>query len=134
MTLLLDTHTALWLMEGSQRLGRKARRACDTALAANDLVVPSIVFFEVGFLLKRGKLKSSVSLRDWHAAVRALGVRELPFLTEIAIRASEIENLPGDPVDRIVVASAQVEDAVLLTTDGGLLDWPGQVRRQDAQR
>jgi PIN domain nuclease of toxin-antitoxin system len=73
-------------------------------------------------------------LRDWHAAVRALGVRELPLLTEIAIRASEIENLPGDPVDRIVVASALVEDAVLLTTDGGLLDWPGQVRRQDAQR
>jgi len=126
MTVLLDTHTALWLMEGSQRLGRKARRACDAARAANDLVVPSTVFFEVGFLLKRGKLKSSVSLRDWHAAVRAL--------TEIAIRASEIESLPGDPVDRIVVASALVEDAVLLTTDGGLLDWPGQVRRQDAQR
>jgi len=63
MTLLLDTHTALWLMEGSQRLGRKARRACDAARAAIDLVVPSIVFFEVGFLLKRGKLKSSVSLR-----------------------------------------------------------------------
>jgi PIN domain nuclease of toxin-antitoxin system len=73
-------------------------------------------------------------LRDWHAAVRALGVRELPLLTEVAIGASEIENLPGDPVDRIVVASALVEDAVLLTTDGGLLDWPGQVRRQDAQR
>ena len=47
-------------------------------------------------------------------------------MTEIAIRASEIENLPGDPVDRIVVASAMVEDAVLLTTDGGLLDWPGR--------
>src|SRR5690242_3636783 len=114
MTFLLDTHTALWLMEGSPRLGRRARRACDAARAADDLAVPSIVFFEVGFLLKKGKLRFNVALRDWRASVRALGVQELPLSTEIAIRASEIENLPGDPVDRIVIATALIEDAVLL--------------------
>jgi len=53
---------------------------------------------------------------------------------EPAIRASEIENLSGDPIDRIVVATALVEDAILLTADGSLLDWPGRMRRQDARR
>jgi len=53
---------------------------------------------------------------------------------EIAMRASGLDNLTCDPIDRIIVATAQVEDAVLLTADGSLLDWPGQVRRQDAQR
>jgi PIN domain nuclease of toxin-antitoxin system len=63
-----------------------------------------------------------------------LGLREIPVSAEIAMRASRLENLPGDPIDRIVVATALVEDAVLLTADGSLLDWPGRMRRQDARR
>jgi len=50
------------------------------------------------------------------------------------MRASGLDNLTGDPVDRLIVATALVEDAVLLTADGSLLAWPGRVRRQDAQR
>lgn len=50
------------------------------------------------------------------------------------MRASGLDNLTRDPVDRLIVATAMVEDAVLLTADGSLLAWPGQVRRQDAQR
>ncbi len=134
MILLLDTHTALWMVEGSDRLGRKARRACIDARANNELAVPSIVFFEVGSLSSRGKIRPLVALRDWRAGMLSLGVREIPLSTEVAIRASEIDNLTGDPMDRLIVATALVEDAVLLTADGSLLAWPGGVRRQDAQR
>ena len=66
--------------------------------------------------------------------MRSLGIRELPLSVEIAIRASEIGNPTGDPIDRLIVATALVEDAILLTADGSLLAWPGGVRRQDAQR
>jgi PIN domain nuclease of toxin-antitoxin system len=62
------------------------------------------------------------------------GARERPLAADVAIRASEIDNPTGDPVDRLIVATALVADAVLLTADGSLLAWPGQVRRQDAQR
>ena len=50
------------------------------------------------------------------------------------MRASALENLTGDPIDRLIVDTALVEDAVLLTADGSLLAWPGGVCRQDAQR
>lgn len=53
--------------------------------------------------------------------------------THTAVRASEIGNLTGDPIDRLIVATAPVEDAVLLTADGSLLAWPGRMRRQDSQ-
>jgi PIN domain nuclease of toxin-antitoxin system len=63
-----------------------------------------------------------------------LGVRELPLSAELAIRASELEYLSGDPVDRFIVATALVEQAVLLTADALILSWAGPLRRQDAQR
>jgi PIN domain nuclease of toxin-antitoxin system len=134
MTLLLDTHTILWLTEQTPKLGRVARRRCDTALAADELVVPTVVFYEVGRALRRGRVEGSSSVREWRVRVLSLGVREIPLSADVAMRASDLENLAGDLLDRIIVATALVEEAVLLTADLRILDWPGQVQRQDARR
>jgi PIN domain nuclease of toxin-antitoxin system len=50
------------------------------------------------------------------------------------MRASDLLTLSGDPLDRIIVATALVEQAILLTADRRILNWPGQVQRLDAQR
>lgn len=50
------------------------------------------------------------------------------------MHAAELQDLHLDPIDRIIVATALVEDAVLLTADRPLLAWPGRLRRQDARR
>lgn len=134
MILLLDTHTILWLTEQVPRLGKAARRDCDAALASGDLFVPSVIFYEAGRLLKRGRVSGPSSVRDWRARLLALGVHEIPMSTEVAMRASELDELHGDPIDRIIVATALVEDAVLLTADRSILDWSGKMRRQDARR
>jgi PIN domain nuclease of toxin-antitoxin system len=63
-----------------------------------------------------------------------LGVREIGLSAEIAMQASDFGNLHGDPIDRVIIATALVEDAILLTADRPILDWSGSVRRQDAQR
>lgn len=134
MTLLLDTHTILWLTEDSPNLGKAAYRACDAALAAGELAVPSIVFYEAGRLLKRGRVAGPSSVREWRLRLLSLGVREVALSTEIVIRASEFDDLHGDPLDRVIIATALAEDAVLLTADRPILDWPGKMRRQDARR
>jgi PIN domain nuclease of toxin-antitoxin system len=64
----------------------------------------------------------------------SLGIREMGLSSEIAIRAVELEDMHGDPFDRIIVATAMVADAVLLTADRLVLEWPGRMHRQDAQR
>jgi PIN domain nuclease of toxin-antitoxin system len=64
----------------------------------------------------------------------ALGVREVPLSAEAAIRASDLENLPGDPFDRLIVGTALVEQATLLTADQQILSWAGGLERQDAHR
>ena len=134
MTLLLDTHTILWLTEQVPSLGKVARRACDLALAASELAVPSIVFYEAGRLLKRGRVSGPPTVWEWRIRLLSLGVREIPVSSEIAMRAADLDDLHGDPLDRIILATALVEEAVLLTADRPLLAWSGRVRRQDARR
>jgi PIN domain nuclease of toxin-antitoxin system len=75
-----------------------------------------------------------VSVRDWRARILASGAREVAVTSEIAMRAADLENLPGDPIDRLIIATALVERATVLTADEGLLAWPGALGRQDATR
>jgi len=92
------------------------------------------VFFELGWALRRGRISGLTNIGDWRSRILSLGVQEIGLTAEIAIRASELDGLHGDPFDRIIVATATVEDATLLTADRSLLDWPGRMRRQDARR
>jgi len=134
MTLLLDTHAILWLTEGVPLLGKAARQRCHAALAANEIAVPSVVFFELGWGLRRGRIEGPTNIRAWRNRLLSLGVREIGLTAEITILAVELDDLHGDPIDRIIVATALTEDAVLMTADGQLLDWPGRLERQDARR
>jgi PIN domain nuclease of toxin-antitoxin system len=134
MTLLLDTHAILWMTEQVPKLGRLARRSCDVALAAGELAIPTVVLFEMGWALKRGRIEGPANVRDWRNRLLSLGVRELGLSAEIAMRAMELDDLHGDPLDRIIVATALVEEAMLLTADRPILEWPGRLRRQDARR
>lgn len=134
MILLLDTHTILWLTEGSPNLGKAATRSCDAALAVNELAVSTVVFYEAGRLLKRGRVTGPSNVRDWRVRLLSLGVREVPLSAEISVLASDLDGLHGDPLDRIIIATALVEEAVLLTADGPILAWPGRLQRQDARR
>ena len=134
MTLLLDTHTILWLTEQVPRLGRAARRSCDAALAAAELAIPTIVVFELGWAMSRGRIEGPANLRDWRNRIQSMGVREIGLSAEIAMGAVELEGMHGDPIDRIIVATALAHDAVLLTADRPILEWSGRLRRQDARR
>ena len=134
MTLLLDTHTILWMTEQVPKLGRAARRSCDAALAAGELAIPTVVIFEIGWGLRRGRIEGPADVRAWRNRILSLGVREAGLSAEVAMTAMELEDLHGDPFDRVIVATALTEDAVLLTADRPLLAWPGRLHRQDARR
>jgi PIN domain nuclease of toxin-antitoxin system len=134
MTLLLDTHTVLWMTEDLPNLGRRARSACNAALAADEIAIASIVFFEAAWLLKCGRVTGPSTAREWRSRLLSLGLREIPLSAEIAMLAAELEDLHGDPLDRIIVATTLAERGTLLTADRQILAWPGQMLRQDARR
>lgn len=126
---LLDTHAWIWLMNGSDRLGPKARRAIQrsigTSSGADAVLVSAISPWEVAMLVNKGRLVLDRDVGEWvREALSQPGIRLAPLSPDIAVACTR---LPGgfhaDPADRIIAATARHDNAVLLTDDQLLLDY-----------
>lgn len=131
-SVVLDSHVLVWLVHGERRLGRSSRRLLDRALAADQLHVSAVTFWEIALLHERKRLRLNQPVDSWRRTALGLGVIELPLDGEIAIRAAELDAFHGDPGDRFIAATAVSRQAVLLTDDDDVLAWPGPLQRHDA--
>ena len=118
--MLLDTHVLLWLIEGDERLGRRARDSIETAPI---LLFSAMSAWEIAMLA--AKAKGVMTMRP-EAFVRhiveSLGLRELVVGAEIALDAGGMpRDIHGDPCDRIIIASARAADCPLVTADRKIL-------------
>lgn len=132
--ILLDTHAAIWFFTEDSDLGPRARSRARSALAEAALFVSAITFWEIALLASRRRLRGLRSPAEQRATVLDSGIQELPITGEIAIRAVELNNLPDDPTDRFIVATAIEHGATLMTADTALLNWRHSVRRADASK
>jgi PIN domain nuclease of toxin-antitoxin system len=123
--ILLDTHAFVWLAEDSRRLGTDARRRIARELSRGSVHVSAISFWEIGMLVEARRLRLTRDVAAVRAAAEGSGLRELAVDGEIAIVASRLAALPGDPGDRLIVATALCTGATLLTADGRLLAMKG---------
>ena len=117
---MLDTHAAIWLAT-DHGLGKHSQRLIDEALADDRLVISAISFWELAMLIAKQRLRALRSSGEQRSKMLSAGIRELPLTGEIAILAAELENLHGDPADRIIAATAITHDAMLMTADVNLL-------------
>ena len=134
MRLLLDTHVFLWLSEASPSLGRNARAICDGALAEGEVWLSAVSFYEIGNLIRRGRLIGNWTMERVRIATGALGVRERALDGQLAGRAAGLEALHGDPWDRILAATAIADELALVTADRKILRWESALQRIDAAR
>ncbi len=134
MMTLLDTHALVWFVEGVPRLGRKARRLIERSLAADDLAVSAISFWEVSLRVEKGRLRLSRSPTDWRLEVLGLGIAEIPLTGDVAIAATELDGLHPDPSDRILIATARIRRGLLVKGDGPILSWRVDVLSDDSAR
>jgi PIN domain nuclease of toxin-antitoxin system len=131
--MLLDTHVLLWFREGSPRLGRRARDHIQRVVATNGLLYSAISMLEISLHLERGKVELDETVEVWRRHLLDDGISEVSVNGAIAIRASELSGMPGDPFDRIIAATADQVGTALMTADTAILGWRGALRRIDAQ-
>jgi PIN domain nuclease of toxin-antitoxin system len=124
--LLLDTHAWIWWVAGSAELPIRTRRHVQAAFAEDRLWVSAISAWEIALLVQRGRLELRLPVREWVARSEALsGLHFLPVDMTIGLRAVELSGLHQDPADRMIVATAELLAAVLITRDERLQRYGG---------
>lgn len=79
--------------------------------------------------LQKEQLGFDLDLDEWRQDLLAQGLIGIPVSGAIAVRASRLAHMHGDPADRIIVATALEAGYDLITADRRILEWPGQLRR-----
>ena len=111
MRLLLDTHVVLWQLQGSVRLGARARQAIADA---NELSFSTVSFAEIGIKAGAGKLTVPSNLHDH---VLDSGVTVLGLAPEHGLAVAGLPLHHRDPFDRLLIAQAQTEGLTIVTAD-----------------
>lgn len=130
--ILLDTHVLIWHEQGNQRLGSRTRHESEVALGEGTAAVSAISFWEVGLQIQKGLLRLITDIAAWRRDLLNQGLGEIPVDGEIAARAGLLEDMHGDPADRLIVATA-LGGHRLVTADELILAWPGKLNRLDAR-
>ncbi len=123
--LLIDTHVWVWLMLATGELSDETRALVNSAIANGRVKLSAISFWEIAMLASRNRLQLSKPPGLWLSeSLRAPAPAIEVLSPEIAVESCQ---LPGgfrsDPADQIIVATARVTGATLLTRDQRILDY-----------
>ena len=129
--MLLDTHAWIWAAADEPgKLGPKTRRLIARAAAGGTLLVTTASVFEITALATAGRLRLNQSAEKWiRDSIHRGGLRVIDIDLDIAIDAGAIPSSAlGDPVDRMLVASARAYDVPLVTRDRQIIDYANRSR------
>lgn len=124
--IILDTHAWIWFLSDPDLLSTTARNNIKKAQEREAIYISSISVWEMALLVQKKRLALRIDVSEWIS--RAESLRFLNFLAIDNSIALKSVNLPpplhNDPADRIIIASALMLDALLITKDEKILNYP----------
>ena len=115
MKYLLDTHTALWLFEGNEKLPQRIQ---DIIYNADiDIYVSIVSAWEVAIKVSLGKLDFNGGVATFLSAIEANNINLIGIHDS---HVKIVETLPlihRDPFDRLIIATAISENMTITTID-----------------
>ena len=113
--MILDTCALLWLASGGRKLSRPTLKAINESAA---VYVSAISGFEVAIKSATGKLQLPASAQAWfEEVVKHHGLAVLPLELKVCIAAAQLPAIHDDPCDRFIIATAKLENLVVVTAD-----------------
>ena len=124
MRVVLDTHILIYWVSQPDRLTPAQHHAIQTISPKNPAVLADISLWEIAMLGAGGRLSLQLPIREWITRAVAPPLVRVAEIT--ANIAAEVGDLTGwdhrDPADRLIVATARVYGARLLTNDERIRD------------
>lgn len=118
MRLLLDTHILLWALTDPSRLSSSVRDALEDP--ANIVLFSAASVWEASIKAALGRTDFQFSPQEIVASALDAGFTELPVRSTAAMRVADLPHHHRDPFDRLLVAQAMDEPAMLYTSDAQL--------------
>lgn len=130
--LLLDTCAMIWLSQ-DEPFADSAKAVIERARRAKvPVCVSPMSAWEAGMLVAKDRLPAVTDATRWFEEfLRVAEVAVWPLTTDILISSSFLPELRhGDPVDRILIATARAENFAIVTRDRTILAYgtAGHVR------
>ena len=123
--ILLDTCTLLWLSDPDVALP-KAVETIIRRTPPGQRFISAVSALELAIKHAKGHLRLPMEPEAWLEATYAeRGLACLPITDRIACRAAALPPLHRDPADRIIVATAVLNDFIVLTPDELIRAYPG---------
>lgn len=114
MSLLLDTHVALWGITADPTLDPDL---LDRLRHDPDIFLSPVSLWEITIKQAAGKLTGPADLAE---RIFGLGFRELPVTHRHAIAAGRLPPHHRDPFDRMLIAQATLDGLTLVTRDADI--------------
>jgi PIN domain nuclease of toxin-antitoxin system len=118
--LLLDTHIALWLDSGDQRLAIATRTLIDDCWQAGGTIyLSAITAWEIALLVDTGRIDLDLPIEQWIGRfLDRPGIAAVPLGHSAACRAYQLYHFAyRDPADRLLIATAIELACPLVTYD-----------------
>ena len=118
--LLLDTHIALWLDSGDDRLRVSTRALIDGCWQnGGAILLSAITVWEIALLVDTGRIDLDVPVAEWiERFLDCPGIEAVPLGHQAASRSYRLHHLEQrDPADRLLIATAIELACPLVTYD-----------------
>jgi len=115
--IVLDTHIWLWWI--NNQLNQLSDSRHQQIEDAETVGVSAISCFEVAWLEQHGRISLPCNVVSWFdKSLAGSGIALLPITPAIATSAVRLHEHHSDPQDRIIIATALVHGAKLMSDDG----------------
>ncbi|MCE5317192.1 MAG: type II toxin-antitoxin system VapC family toxin [Parachlamydia sp.] len=124
--ILLDTHVWYWVALGEPMFRRDFLNSLESAKENDRIYLSAISVWEIGMMgTKKKKIQFEMDVLNWvEQSIGNLGIQLVPLSPKIAIESSRLPiEVHGDPADRILIASANEVNALLVTCDAQLIEY-----------
>lgn len=116
MRILLDTHTFIWWDSNPGQLSPQAMSLCQDS--ENTLLLSVASVWEMQIKTQLGKMKLGLPLRDIiESQQQTNDIVILPVQLEHTLALDKLPPVHKDPFDRLLIAQAMVENALLISAD-----------------